>query len=221
MIDIPKVYTYSFNQFKTYASFAAGIMVTYFVLAIIPQIYFIMRAPQEPTFSSQFISLMLTFLQVFLNLGFIKIMLLLIENRQTGVHDLFNNFRFFLSYFVATFLYGLAVLIGLFLLVAPGIYIAIRLQFYPYFIIEQNEHSFAALQSSFALTEGMALELFLFGLTVFFLNVLGLLFFGLGFIFTYPLTTMATAVIYKSALVSKKRIPSETYTVSGDYNQTS
>lgn len=214
MIDIPQLYTFSYHQFKRYASFVVGIMATYFVLAIVPQVYFVLRAPQEPTAASQFTSLMLTLLQLFLSIGFIKIMLLLIENKDTGVTDLVNNFRYFLSYFVASFLYGIAVLIGLFLLVLPGIYIAIRLQFYPYFIIEQGDNSFVSLKKSFEMTESLVLELFLFGITVVLLNLGGILLFGIGFIFTYPLTTMANAVIYKSIQDSTGHIPSETYRIT-------
>jgi len=210
-IDLLPIFKYSFRQYKKYASFVIGAMLTYFVIGVVPQIYFVMRAPNPPTSYSQFISFLLTLIQLFLGLGFIKIMLRLIQDEFVEVMDMFNNFRTFLSYFVASFLYGIAVALGLLLLVIPGIFVAIRFQFYPYFILEGNLSSFDALQQSYYLTRSYNFELLLFGLATVALNLLGMLFFGVGIILTYPLTTMATAVVYKSLVSGEGPIPSSTY----------
>lgn len=210
-IDILQLYKYSFDQFRRYLSFVIGIMVTYYVLAVVPQIYYVLRAPQEPTTQTQLISFILTMVQLFLSLGFIKVMLYLVDDRYASVADLFNNARHFLSYFVASFLYGITVFIGLLLLVIPGIIIAIRFQFYTYYIIEEGDSSITALQKSFYATQNLTLELFLFGITILIINILGLLFFGVGIIVTYPITTMATAVIYKGLEDEAQHLPSMPY----------
>jgi len=210
-IDIQAVYRYSFRQFKKYASFLIGITVTYYVLAVIPQIYFYFRAPEEPTMQSQLISLTLTFIQLYLGLGFTKIILLLLDDKFAEVSDMLSGFRMFVSYFVASFLYGAGVLAGLFLLVLPGIFVAIRFQFYPYFIIEQGDSGIIALQKSFYTTKKLTLDLLLFGITVLAANIIGAALLGIGIIFTYPLTTMATAVIYKGLLVESRHLPDERY----------
>lgn len=210
-IDLPGVYKFSFSQFKKYVSFIIGVAATYFVLAIVPQVYFYLRAPQDPTTESQFFSFMLTLIQLFLALGFTKVMLLLIDDKPVEIVDMVNNFRIFLSYFVGSFLFGMAVLVGIFLLILPGIYIGLRLQFYQYYIIEEGDNSFTALKKSFDATENLALELFLFGLTVFLINLGGMLLFGIGILVTYPITTMATAAIYKSLESEETTIPENTY----------
>lgn len=211
-IDLVEVFKFSFNQYKKYASFVIGAMLTFLVLAIIPQIHFMMQAPDPPTTKAQVVSFILTMVQLFLSLGFTKIMLLLVQDEFVRVADMFNNFRIFLSYFVASFLYGIAVALGILLLVLPGIFIAIRFQFFPYFILEQKDSSFTALQKSYYLSQNLTVELFLFGVLVVALNVAGILLLGIGIIFTYPLTTMATAVIYKSLVEEGQAIPSDTYT---------
>lgn len=210
-IDIPGVYKFSFQKFKKYASFIFGVSVSYFVLAIIPQVYFTFQAPENPTAESQFFSFMMTFIQLFLALGFTKIMLLLIDDQPVEIVDMVNNFSIFFSYFVGSFLYGMAVLIGFFLLILPGIYISIRLQFYQYYIIDEGDNSFTALKRSFEATENITLELFIFGVTAFLINVGGILLFGIGILLTYPLTTMATAAIYKSLASEDDTIPEEKY----------
>lgn len=210
-IDLASLFKFSFQQYKSYASFVIGAALTFFVLAVVPQIYFMMHAPENPTIQTQLISFLLTALQLFLSLGFTKLMLLLAQDAYVTVADMFNNFRIFFSYFVASFIYGLAVSVGLLLLIAPGIWIAIRFQFFPYFIIENGDSSFTALQKSFNLSQDLLLELFVFGIAVVFLNIIGALLFGVGVILTYPLTTIATAVIYRSLIEESDAIPGNSY----------
>jgi len=210
-IDLVELFKFSFNQYKKYVSFVIGAMLTYFVLAVVPQIYFMLRVPETPTTEGQFVSFLLTMIQLFLSLGFTKIMLLLVQDEFVEVADMFNNFRLFLSYFVASFLYGIAVALGTLLFIIPGIFIAIRFQFYPYFILEEGVSSFTALQKSYFLSQNLTFELLLFGAVVVILNVIGILLMGAGIIFTYPLTTMATAVVYKSLREEGQSIPSNSY----------
>jgi len=212
-IDIQAIYKYSYRQFKKYASFLIGITVTYYVLAVVPRIFFYFQTPEEPTTQSQLSSLVLTLVQLYLGLGFTRVVLLLLDDKFAEVSDMFNGFRMFISYFVASFLYGMGVLAGLFLLVLPGIYVAIRFQFYPYYIIEHGDSGIIALQKSFYATKHLTLDLFLFGITVVAANALGMLAFGIGIIFTYPITTMATAIIYKGLLEEKQHLPGERYQV--------
>lgn len=212
-IDLIRLFKFNFHQYKKYSSFIIGIAVTYYVLAIIPQVYIMIYSPDDPSTQLQILSAVLTVFQLFLSLGFLKIMLLLIDDGYVEVSDLFNNFAPFLPYIVAYLLYMIAVVIGLFLLILPGIFIAIRFQFYPYFILEGTHSAIAALQKSYYQTEDFTFELLLFGIVVIVLNILGALFFGIGIILTYPLTTMATAVIYKHLSSGVTAIPSDPYQV--------
>ncbi|MDZ7680769.1 MAG: hypothetical protein U5J63_03410 [Fodinibius sp.] len=210
-IDLVALFKYSYNQYAKYASFVIGAMLTYIVLAMVPQVYLSLNTPKNPTTTQQFVSVFVMLLQAFLGLGFTKIMLRLVQNAFVEVADMFNNFSRFLSYFVASFLYGVGIIVGGLLLVVPGIWVAIRFQFYPYFIIEENVSSFTALKMSYDLSEDLTFELFLFGVAVVLLNLVGIMLFGIGIVFTYPLTTMATAVVYKSLTEGGQEIPSDSY----------
>ena len=212
-IDFIQLFKYGFQQYKKYFSFVVGIMITYYVLAILPQVYLMIYSPKDPSTELQIVSGIFLVTQLFLSLGFIKIMFRLIDDEHVEVTDLFNNFRPFLSYFVAYFLYAIAVILGTLLFVIPGIFIAVRFQFYPYFVLDGTHSSIFALQKSYYLTENLTLDLFLFGLSVIGLNIAGVFFLGIGIIFTYPLTTMATAMIYKSLRSESDQISAQRYQV--------
>ena len=210
-IDIPRLFSSSFELLKQYASFVIGVATTYFILAIVPQVYMLMYAPAEPTTESQVVSIVVLLVQLLLSLGFIKIMYFLVDDRPVDIKDLVNNGSTFFSYVVAYFMYMFAVIIGLILLVLPGIYLAIRLMLYPYYIIEHGDHSVEALQKSWYATEGWELELFLFGLCVLLINFAGALLFGFGVIISYPITTMATATVFLGLEDDADQIPSSTF----------
>lgn len=211
-IDLVQLFSYSFQQFKKYSVFIVGATLTLLVIGGLPQAYFMLNAPQNPTIKTQFLSFGITLTQAFLSLGFTKLMLLLIQDKPASTADMFNNFKPFISYFVASFLYGIATVLGLLLFVVPGIFIMIRFQFYPYIILEENNiTAFSALKKSYMLTEGLSLELFLLGVSIFALNIAGILLFGIGILFSYPLTAMATAVVYKSFSEEEGPIPIDQY----------
>lgn len=195
-IDIPSLFKIGIRIFRTYASFVIGVTATFFVLGVVPNFYLLMNAPAEPTTESQILSMVFLLLRLFLTLGLTKVMLFLADDRPVEVKDLINNGRIFLSYAVGYFIFIIAVGIGLFLLIVPGIYLAIRLQFFPYYMIEEGDTSFIALQKSWHATEEWMIELFLFGLCVVVLNILGAFFLGIGLIFTYPLTMLATSIVF-------------------------
>lgn len=61
-------------------------------------------------------------------------------------------------------LYVMAIVVGLVLLVVPGIFLAVALFFYNYEVIVEGENFVDALVNSYALTAGDRLQLFLLGL---------------------------------------------------------
>ncbi len=208
-IDIPSLFKIGVRIFRTYASFVIGVAATFFVLGVVPNFYLLANAPAEPTIESQVLSMIFLLLRLFLALGLTKVMLFLADDRPVEVKDLVNNGRIFLSYAAGYFIYIIAVGIGLFLLIVPGIYLAIRLQFFPYYTIEYGDTSFIALQKSWYATEEWMMSLFLFGLCVVVLNILGALLFGIGLIITYPLTTIVTAIVFIGLENKMQHIPSD------------
>ena len=68
-----------------------------------------------------------------------------------------------LNLIAGTILYGLAVAVGLVLLVLPGIFLAVALFFFNYEVVVEGENAVDALANSYSLTAGNRIQLLLLG----------------------------------------------------------
>jgi uncharacterized membrane protein len=130
-------------------------------------------------------------------MGLIRIVLKFVDGGAGSFNDLFANFDMLLDYIGASILYALIVIGGLCLLIFPGIIWAIKFGFYGYFIIDRKTGAIDALKRSSAATQGSKGQLFVFGLVVFALNLLGLLCLGIGILITQPVSLLAQGFVYR------------------------
>jgi uncharacterized membrane protein len=88
----------------------------------------------------------------------------------------------------------------------PGIYLALKYQFYNYLIRDQGKGLVEAIRISGVLTEGVMWNLVLFWLMLAGINILGMLAginilgmlaLGIGLTITVPLSWLATAYVYR------------------------
>lgn len=133
---------------------------------------------------------------VIIQIGWLKIGLLLSRDQKPAISELFSNGALFLQYILGSICYGLAVLGGFILLIIPGIIFMIMLGMYAYFIVDKNLGPIESLKASRALTKGVRWQLFCFGALIFLLNLAGLLCLVVGLLFTIPASSIATAYVY-------------------------
>jgi uncharacterized membrane protein len=143
------------------------------------------------------IALIYVFVSLMFSLGFLNFSLKLIRGESASYQDLFSvsPMQVF-HYFIASILGGLAFVLGLILLIIPGIYLATRFSLFPYFIADQKVNALEALQKSWNATQGHVLYLLLFFLAMIGLNLLGLLALVVGLIITIPVSNLALGYVY-------------------------
>jgi uncharacterized membrane protein len=146
---------------------------------------------------SLIISLLFSALSLFLEIGFIKIVLKLVDGHKATIQELWAYPQYFVNMVIASIIYVLIILGGLILLVIPGIYLAIRLQFYSYAIVDKNAKPIDALKMSWKWTEGNAINLILFMLLLVALNIAGALVFLVGLLVTIPVSFVAVTLLYR------------------------
>lgn len=155
---------------------------------------------EEKTFLSFAFALFSLTIQLIIDLGIIKIALKMVDGTKAGLEDLFSNANLLFGYFLAWLIYALMVLGGLILFIVPGIIWAIKFQFYPYFIIEKKLDPVEALKKSAFITKGAKWDLFVFGLLLVVINILGLLALVVGLFAAVPTTIVAHAFVYRKLL---------------------
>ncbi|MBI5472451.1 MAG: DUF3857 domain-containing protein [Ignavibacteriae bacterium] len=122
------------------------------------------------------------------------------EKRQETLLHFFPDVREFFTYVVATVVYFSAMLLGLVMLVVPGIILAVKLQFYSLFIIDQHMGPIESLKASFVHTRKVEASLIVLAITCAFVNIVGLLFLGIGYLIAYPFTVLCATFAYNTLL---------------------
>lgn len=149
------------------------------------------------TLLATLISLAFTVLTLFLEIGFIKIILKLVDGQKAEITELWAYPQYLLRMIGSTIVYGLIVVAGFILLIIPGIYLALRLQFYSYYIVDKNAGAMDSLKMSWKATEGNVINIFLFELLLVGINILGAIALLVGLFVTIPVTFVAVTLLYR------------------------
>ena len=101
-------------------------------------------------------------------------------------------------YALASIMTAIIVIIGLVLLIVPGIIAQIMLCLSAFLVLEKGMKPVEALKESRRMTKGKRWELFLFLLVLVIVNIVGAIPAGLGLLVTLPISLLALAHVYKN-----------------------
>jgi hypothetical protein len=102
-------------------------------------------------------------------------------------------------------LQGVIILIGLVLLIIPGIIAAVLLMFAQLAVVDKNLNPVEALKESYALTKPHLWQLVLFSFAILALNIVGFFALVIGLLVTVPVSVIAVAHVYKK--LAKLSVP--------------
>lgn len=118
------------------------------------------------------------------------------ENLQVG--DLFAFKDNYVNVMLAALLTNIIIAIGIFLLIIPGIVFACKLAFVPYLVVDKKMDAIKALQTSWQMTDGYAMNIFVMGLLAIFIAIGGFIAFFVGIIIAAMWIYASFASIYYS-----------------------
>lgn len=101
------------------------------------------------------------------------------------------------TYVLVSLLYGLVIIGGTILLIAPGIIFGLMYFLSTYLVVDQGMGVKESMGESKRLTSGKRGKLFLIGLASLGINILGMLCLGVGVIVTAPLTVVMGGLVYQ------------------------
>lgn len=185
----------SWKLFKTRATILVALVFTYLIISAI--VSGILALPENLPFKSGLQTFVLLLLHSVFSICHIRNMNYAIKRQPFSIPHLNDEKRTLLNHFFATILYSAIVLIGTLFFIIPGLYLAVRLQFYTYAIIEKSQGAIESIRYSWHLTRNASTELLI--LTAYALLVLcvGLVLFILGIFVAIPYTLMIQCYTHK------------------------
>jgi len=155
------------------------------------------------TGGSLFVTIIAWLLQTFLTLGFIKMLLAMVDKKKVQLEQLFhgaNSFNHFLYFTVAMLLYSAIVGIGFVALIIPGIIFSVLFIFVQYLVAEEREGIFESFKRSIKMTKGNRWKIFWLMIVTILFNILGLLALIIGLVITIPITYLVYTHLYRTLL---------------------
>ena len=131
------------------------------------------------------------------NMGAIAFYLAAHDNPDTVDLSVLWHPRPFWKFLGATILLALAMVIGLVLLIVPGIIFALMFMFATFIVIERELGPIEAMKESNRITRGHKWNLLGFLLMLFLINLLGLLALVVGLLVSIPVSALAFAHAYR------------------------
>ena len=101
-------------------------------------------------------------------------------------------------------LYSGTMLIPILLIIVPAVYVSIRLQFYDYFLIDNECSIVESITKSAKITKGYVGELFLLGAILSIIVLISIIPLGAGLIISIPLGIMVNTHVYKGLTTALK-----------------
>lgn len=117
--------------------------------------------------------------------------------REANVGNLFGEAGKVITLTAASILFYIMLVVGLLLLIVPGIFVALRFGFFVTAIVDRNLSAIDALKYSYRITTNNALSLFGLGILCFMIALAGALVLLVGLIFALPVITLAFTLAYR------------------------
>jgi uncharacterized membrane protein len=203
VIDVSDVINRSWRAFKGQMGMAVGVFLLVTVVNnVIGQTtsYVLERLTENLGISGLLLGYSLLLagvaLQTFFNIGQLKIMLQIARGQTAQFNSLFSGEKLVLPVYAASILYFLIVVVGLLLLVVPGIILALMYSQFYLLMVDGRAGIMQSFSQSQELMRGNKLSIFVLGLVCFALTMLGLLACLIGFFFTGAFCSVIIAMAY-------------------------
>ncbi|MBR2497361.1 MAG: hypothetical protein IKB63_03280 [Parabacteroides sp.] len=193
--SISEVFKTSWKLTKSQIWVLAGLLIGFTILSSIISLF---GTPAESsTIGALAVSLISLIISSLFMLGYYKNIFQTIDGEEPQFSAYGQESRKVFTYLIANIIYACIVTLGIVLLIIPGIYLAVRLQFYTALIVEENAGIIDSLKRSWTLTEGLTWPLFLILLTSIGIAIIGCILFFVGLFIAIPLTYMMQCYVFR------------------------
>lgn len=192
--SIGAAFTFGWETFKKRPAFFIGITLIILVVSWVTG-FVIGKVVGTENVIGGLLNLAVTTL---VDLGVVATMLKVFDNPESPTFaDLWHPQQY-LPYLAATILTAIIVVVGLILLIIPGLIAAVALLFVKFIVVDRKLGPIEALKESARITKGHRMTLFLFVLAIAGINIVGALLLLVPLLVTIPISSLAMVYAYRT-----------------------
>lgn len=185
---ISSVFDRAWKSTKSQLWILVGLLVGYMIISFTLTMF--AMPVQHSLVGMLVIRVLSAILSILFSLGYMKNMFQALDGIEPQFSAYGQQSAKILTCLLASLLMSVAVFIGICLFIIPGVYLALRLQFYQAFIVEENAGVIESLQRSWAITRGETWPLFLLALAMLGILLVGMILFVVGVLVAIPVVYM-------------------------------
>jgi uncharacterized membrane protein len=135
--------------------------------------------------------------RVVFTIGMIRAALLIISGITPSADVFKTDWKTFWRFVWAGIITAFFTIIGLVLLIIPGIIVALRLNLTMYFLLDKKMSAWDSVKESWKTTKGHVSKLFLLVLAFIGVMIISIIPIGLGLLISLPFVTVVMAIVYR------------------------
>ena len=192
---ISEVFSTAWKGTKSQLWILAGLLIGYCILSFTLTAF---AMPMQSSIIGKIIVNVISALfSIIFSLGYMKKYISGVGWGRTSVFRIWTTDKEYHHLLSSESYHGICRIGGFLIFYHPGIYLALRLQFFQAFIIEENAGIIESLHKSWEITKGQALPLFILALVMIGILILGCILFGIGIFVAVPLIYMMYGYVFR------------------------
>lgn len=203
-LSVKECVSFGWRTFKSRAWFFIGSSAVLFLLGMLVNIpQWVTKSPDDHMTLIGVVGFLVSaLLSIFISMG--RTAFYLRAHDSVGSVELsdFWHPRPYIKFLGASVLVGAATVVGLILLIVPGIFIGIIFSFVLYIVIEKELSPIKAMKESARMTKGNRWALLRLGIAVLGINIIGVLLVLVGLLATLPISALAIIHAYRTLSVA-------------------
>lgn len=193
--SISEVCSTSWQRTKAQIWVLAGLLIGMCIISFTLGVF--AMPMQQSVVGGIVINLITIIISAIFALGYLKNLFQALDGEEPQFSAYGQQARKIITYLIANLFLGIIMMIGLCLFIIPGIYLALRLQFYVAFIVEDDAGIIDSLKRSWEITRGQGMSLFMLMLAIIGICLLGFILLGIGIFVALPLVYMMYAYVFR------------------------
>ncbi|OAV74350.1 hypothetical protein Barb7_02165 [Bacteroidales bacterium Barb7] len=204
---IPEVFSTSWIRTKEQIWILAGLFISFVILYCL--LFILLESLRAGVVSIIIATLANVLLYMLFELGYYKNIFQALDETEPQFSAYGKQAKKVFTYIVVSITTVIIILVGLALLIVPGVYMGLRLQFAVAFIVEEDAGIVESLKRSWNLTKGHTKSLLVLGLVMYGIVILGTLLLLVGLFVAIPLFYMMQCYAYRKLMEAHDSVGKE------------